>query len=152
MKLVTQKRLASKIMDCSARRIKFDPDRLSDIKEAITRFDISSLIKQGAITRIPVKGVSRVRAKKRQIQKRKGNRRGTGKRKGKATARQPKKRTWINAIRLQRKFLKTMRDKAIITSKIHSSLYKKAKGGFFRSKQHLKIYMEERDLLKKGKK
>jgi large subunit ribosomal protein L19e len=152
MKLNTQKRLAAKILDCSPRRIRFDPEKLADIKESITKFDINSLIKRKVIRALPVRGVSRVRARKRQLQKSKGKRRGYGKRKGKATARQPKKRRWINTIRLQRAFLRTLRAKEIITAKVYSSLYKKAKGGFFRSKQHLKIYIEERDLLKKGKK
>jgi len=72
MKLNTQKNLASKILEAGKRRIKLDPERLSEIKEAITRSDIKSLIKSGAIKKLNKRGVSRVRARFILVQKRKG--------------------------------------------------------------------------------
>jgi len=44
MKLNLQKRLAAQILKCSEKRIQLDTTRLSDIKEAITKADIKSLI------------------------------------------------------------------------------------------------------------
>jgi len=151
MKLTTQKRLAADILKCSKKRIKFDLSRLDDIKESITKADIKSLIKDKAITEKPIRGVSRARAKYISLQKRKGRRKGFGSRKGKKTARLPGKRRWINVIRLQRKFLKNLKESRLISQESYKDLYSKAKGGFFRSKSHLKLFIEEHDLIKKEK-
>jgi len=151
MKLKTQKRLASQILKCSPKRVKFDEDRLEDIKEAITKADIRSLIIDKAISKKNKKGISRVRAKKRATQKRKGKQRGQGSRKGKKTARAPKKNEWMNRIRLQRLFLKELKEKGLINKNTFRLLYNKAKGGFFRSKRHIKIYLEEHDLINEKK-
>jgi large subunit ribosomal protein L19e len=152
MKLVVQKRIASDVMKCSSKRIKFNQDRISDVKEAITKADIRSLVKEGAIKKQQKTGVSRVRAKKRQIQRSKGRQKGQGKRKGTFKARAPKKVTWMRKIRLQRIFLKELKDKELVTNQNYRMLYLKAKGGFFRSKNHLKNYLDENKLFQAKKK
>jgi len=148
MKLDTQKRLAAQIFKCSKNRIRFEEDRLEDIKEAITKADIRALVIDKAISRKNKKGISRVRVKKRNIQRRKGKQKGYGKRKGKKTARLPKKKDWMDRIRLQRAFLRYLKEKKLINNKTFRDLYKKSKGGFFRSKRHMNIYLEEHDLIK----
>ncbi len=148
MKLKIQKRLAAYILKCSPKRIAFDKERLDEIKESITKADIKSLIKDKAIIRTPVKGISRVRAKKRKLQKRKGRQKGAGSRKGKRTARLSKKDKRISTIRIQRDFLKNLREKGVISRNIYQNLYRKSKGGFFRSKRHIKMYIEENRLAK----
>lgn len=152
MKLTIQKRLASQILGVSPKKIVFDSSKLAEIKEAITKADIKVLIANNVIKAKQPKHTSKVRARKIALQKRKGKRRGPGKRKGKSTARLPKKKSWMNKIRLQRKFLKTLRDKDIIDNRIYQMLYKKSKGGFFRSKNHIKLYIEERKLTKENEK
>jgi large subunit ribosomal protein L19e len=149
MKLKLQKKLAAQLLKCSKKRINLDTTRLEDIKEAITKADIRSLISEGAIKKKPSKNISRVRARKISIQKSKGRRKGKGKRKGKKTARLPKKEAWMERIRTQREFLKELKEKGIIPSLIYQQLYLKSKGGFFRSKRHIKLYIEEHDLVKK---
>lgn len=149
MELKTQKRLAAQILKCSPKRIKFDNERLEEIKEAITKADLRSLINGKVITEIQEKGISRFRAKIRHVKKGKGRHKGFGSRKGKKTARLKPKRTWMNIIRLQRKFLKMLKNKKIIDNKIFRDLYMKSKGGFFRSKRHLEVYIEEHGLAKK---
>ena len=42
--------------------------------------------------------------------------------------------------------------KEFIEKKTYQKLYLKAKGGFFRNKRHIKLYLEEYGLLKKKKK
>lgn len=148
MQLKTQKRLAAQILKCSQKRIWFDMERASDIKEAITKIDIKSLIGDKAIKAKPVKSISKGRARKTKLQKRKGKQKGIGSRKGKKTARLPKKVAWMNSIRIQRRFLKELREKEIITKTNYQKLYLKAKGGFFRSKRHIKLYIEEHNLAK----
>lgn len=151
MKLKTQKRLAAQVLKCSKKRIKFDEERLEDIKESITKADIRALVIDKAISKKKKKGISRVRARKRQEQRKKGKQKGHGSRKGKKTARAPKKKDWMNKIRLQRSVLKNFKDKGLIDNASFRDLYKKAKGGFFRSKRHIKIYLEEHKLIKKTK-
>lgn len=149
MKLKLQKRLAAQILKCSTKRVWFDPNRLQDIKGAITKVDINSLIKDKAIKRKPVKGISRVRARKIKEQKRKGRQRGFGSRKGKKTATLSRKSSWIKRIRALRKLLIELKNKKEISRNVYQNLYLKAKGGFFRSRRHILLYIKEHNLGKK---
>lgn len=148
MKLGVQKRLAACVFCCSEKRVRFDPERLDDIKESITKADIKSLIKDKAIYCVPEKGVSRFRARKIKLQKQKGNRRGAGSRKGKRTARLPDKIDWMNRIRSQRALLKRLKYGEVIDNSVYKEMYKKSQAGFFRSKRHIKLYIEEHGLAK----
>ena len=149
MKLATQKRLAATLLKCSSDRVVFKPEHLHDVKEAITKSDLRLLISDGVISRQPVKGVSRVRARKIREQKRKGLRRGHGSRKGTPNASTPDKEKWMNKVRKQRAFLKELKDKELVTIQIYRNLYRKSKGGFFRSKRHIKLYLDDQRLWKK---
>lgn len=148
MQLKIQKRLAAQILKSSKNDIWLDSNRLDEIKEAITKADIKSLIKDKAIKAKKIRGISRYRARKRNLQKRKGRRRGPGSLKGSKGARLSKKRGWINHIRVQRVFLQNLRDKGVIDKSSYRPLYMKSKGGFFRSKRHIKIYMQEHGIIK----
>ena len=44
--------------------------------------------------------------------------------------------------------MKYLREKEIIEKKVYRDLYLKSKGGFFRSKRHLKLYIDEHGLKK----
>lgn len=147
--LKLQKRIASGILKCSKKRVRLDPERLSDIKEAITKADVRGLIKQGIIKEKPIAGISKVRARKTQAQKRKGRQKGGGSRKGKFSARANPKKVWMNTVRAQRKFLKELKDKGLLVPGGFWELYHKSKGGFFRSVRHIKIYISEKELVKK---
>lgn len=146
-----QKRLASQILKASKKRIKFDNQRLADIKEAITKTDVRQLINEGAILRVQKKGVSRARARHIQTQKSKGQRKGAGSRKGKETSRLPRKESWMKRIRSQRTFIKELKDKKVISNETYRNIYNKAKGGFFRSTRHIKIYLEDNKLFETNK-
>ena len=146
MELRLQKRLAGQVLKTSKKHIRIDPTVVADVKEAITKADIRSLISKGAIIAKPITSISRGRIRKNRLQKIKGRRRGQGSRKGKFGARLNKKRTWMNKVRIQRSFLKEIRDKEIINNKSFYDLYSKSKGGFFRSKRHIKLYIEEHRL------
>ncbi len=152
MNLNNQRRIVAKILKVGSKRVYFDPSRLDEIKEAITKSDLKSLIIDKAIKATPIKGISKGRIRKAKKQKRKGRRQGEGSRKGKATSRRGKKEVWVNKIRLQRKFLRLLKAKGVISQKIYRDLYKKAKGDFFRSKRHIQVYIKERGLtIKNGK-
>ena len=129
----------------------FDTERLSEIKEAITKSDIRALVDQGAISKVPTRGISRARINFAQQQKRKGKRKGHGSRKGSAGARTNKKMAWVNKVRLQRSYIKALRLKNVLQQSQFVELYKKVKGGFFRSKRHMELYLTEQGILKANK-
>ena len=147
MDLTTQKRLASEILKCSPNRIKFDTTSLKDIKDAITRADIRGLIIDGAVAKEQVVATSNSHSNFIKTQKRKGRQRGHGSRKGKATARLHSKSDWIRKIRLQRIFLKTLLSHNLIDKPSFRLLYRKSKGGFFRSKRHIQLYLTEHSMI-----
>ena len=144
-----QKKLAARILKSSPNRIKLKTEELPKIKEAITKADIKGLINKGLIKRKQVRGKGNFHTRKRKIQKRKGRQKGKGSRKGKAGARENPKRKWINKVRAQRNLLKTLKDKKYISNDIFKKLYRKVKGGFFRSKRHIKLFIDEQGLVKK---
>ncbi len=144
--LTLQKRLAGDVLSVGPKRIRFDPARLNDIKAAITKTDIRGLVRSGVISAIPVKGVSRVRARKNAVQRSKGLRKGPGSHEGKATARAPGKDLWMAKVRAQRKFLKQLKDDGVLTPASFKQLYRRSKGGYFRSIRHIKLFMNEHNL------
>ncbi len=143
-----QKRMAAEILKCSPKRIRLDNERISEIREAITRADVRSMIESGAITKEQKKGISKARHRKLLLQKRKGRRKGGGSKKGKKTAGLPKKKVWMNRIRLQRAFLRQLKNRETISKRTYRELYMKSKGGFFRSKRHISLYIEEHRMRK----
>jgi len=146
MNLNVQTRLAASVLKASSKRVWLDSTKLAEIKESITKEDIRTLIVQGSICLKPVRSISKGRQRVIKSQKSKGLRRGHGSLKGKKTARLPKKEAWMNKIRIQRKLLKELRDKEILTTSSYRDLYRKSKGGFFRSKRHIKLYISEHKL------
>ncbi|ABS55068.1 Ribosomal protein L19e [Methanoregula boonei 6A8] len=140
--VASQKRIAASILKCGVNRVWFDPERLSDIQNAISREDLRGLITDGAIKAHQKKGVSRGRARVRTAQRAYGHRKGAGKRKGAQGARTPSKRSWIQKIRAIRKVLVTLRDEGTIDRHLYRVLYRKAAGGQFRSVAHMKAQME----------
>ena len=149
MKLHKKTDLAAKVLKCSPRRVRFDTEKLTEIKEAVTKFDVRNLVKKGIIKKKPVKGIAKFRTRKKKVQKSKGRQKGHGSRKGKLTARSPKKKEWMKTIRAQRSLIKRLRDRKLIDNRAFYELYRKAKGGFFRSTRHIKLYVKEREMLKK---
>ena len=150
MNLKLQRRLAAEILKCGEKRVWMDPDELETIAEAVTKEDVRGLIADGLIKRKPVRGTSRARARIRAVQRAKGRRRGHGRRKGRKTARMPRKRRWIIRIRALRKRLKELKESGKLETRTYRTLYRKAKGGEFRSVSHLEAYIETHKLLQGG--
>ena len=137
MNLRTQRRMAAQILKCGIHRVWIDPAHLDEVAQAITKDDIRRLIREGKIVALPKQGVSTVRAKHIKMQKKRGRRRGQGSRKGKKTARMPRKVSWMIRIRALRRLLRKLRDRGEITPAEYRVLYAHAKGGMFRTKAHL---------------
>ncbi len=146
MRLVTQKRLAAAVMKVGKSRVWIDPEFIDEVSLAITKEDIRRLVDEGAIQRKPVRGVSRGRARYILGQKRKGQRKGPGSKKGKATAKFSKKERWMHKVRPMRRELRRLRDEGKITRRVYRELYLKAKGNAFRNTAHLRTYIAEQRL------
>ncbi|MEO2116906.1 MAG: 50S ribosomal protein L19e [Methanocaldococcus sp.] len=148
MNVSVQRRMAAEILKCGIERVWIDPTQLERVKMAMSKDDIRALIKEGIIKKKQKKGISSARVKKLKEQRKKGRRRGPGSRRGAAGARTPPKERWMATIRALRKTLKQLRDSGKIDKKVYRKLYRMAKGGAFRSRSHLFLYMKEHDLLK----
>ncbi len=149
--LSLQKRLAAEILGVGINNIKFDQERLEDISKAFRREDIEALIEDGAIYAEKPRRNSRGRINLRKEKRSKGRRRGHGKRKGSRGAREDKKRNWINRIRKIRRYLKYLKDTGVIDTATFRKLYRRAKGGYFKSLSSLKQHLEAEGILKKSK-
>ncbi|MEA2054798.1 MAG: 50S ribosomal protein L19e [Candidatus Thermoplasmatota archaeon] len=141
MDLKNQRRISANVLKCGKNRVWIDPDEIEEIGKAVTRRDIRNLVKKGIVDARKKKGVSRGRARETYEQKKKGRRKGQGSRKGTAYARRPKKRRWILTIRPIRAYLKQLRNDGVITPSVYRRYYVRAKGGEFKSKNHLKTHL-----------
>ncbi|MGQ9788308.1 MAG: 50S ribosomal protein L19e [Candidatus Hadarchaeaceae archaeon] len=148
MKLDMKKRLAAKIFKVGVNRIWIDPSHLTDVSAAITRADMKRLIKQGIIRAKPDSGISRGRLRKSNLKRRAGRRRGMGSRKGASGARTPRKTSWIKTVRPLRARLRELKKEGLLDRGEYRKLYRMVKGGSFRSKAHLNLYLKERGILK----
>ncbi|MEM5812770.1 MAG: 50S ribosomal protein L19e [Candidatus Aenigmatarchaeota archaeon] len=140
MDLKEKRKLAAKILKCGLDRVWIDPKRIKEVEEALTRRDIKRLIGSGVIKKLPKKGNS-----KRERRKRRGKGSIKGHRKDEA------KKQWMKKIRAQRRYLKYLRDKGMISKKSYKELYKKAKAGMFKSKSELKLYIDHNEMWENNK-
>jgi len=147
--LRNQRRMAASLLKCGKNRVWMDQDRLEEIARAVTKDDIRVLIRGKAIRAQQKTGISRGRKKINMQQKQKGRRKGHGSRKGGKYARFPRKQQWIRTIRPLRAYLKDLRANGEITPTYYRKYYRKAKGGEFRSKRHLKSHLVSDGILKK---
>ncbi|MGB9675393.1 MAG: 50S ribosomal protein L19e [Candidatus Nanoarchaeia archaeon] len=146
MSLLSQRALAAKVAKVGISRVRFNPENLKEIKEALTKADIKGLIKKGAIIILPKTTPSRVRAKARHAQRLRGRQRGPG---SKKKAKISKKELWVMKVRALRKLASKLKDQNKITPKTYNDIRAKIKGNFFRDKAHLLLYLERSGLIKK---
>ncbi len=131
MNLSKKKQLAAKVLKVGKKRIHFSNENLAEIKEAITKQDIKDLHAEGIITIKPVKGRKRIKKRK--------TKRGPGKIKKKVRRR---KQTYVKITRKLREYLKHLKKQGIISNELHIGLRKKIRMRDFRSKAHLREYLE----------
>ena len=135
-----QKKLAAKVLKVGKYRVWIDPEKKEDVDKAITKWDIRKLIKKGIIKELPEKIHRRSKSVKRK--------RGYGSRKGKKYSIVPRKRKWISTIRPLRRLLKELKLSGEIDNQTYKRMRLLAKGGVFRSRSHLRTYLEQHNLLK----
>ncbi|MCS6788355.1 MAG: 50S ribosomal protein L19e [Aigarchaeota archaeon] len=138
MQLRLQRRLAADLLGVGKNRVKFDPERLEDVEDAITREDVRALIEEGAIYAAPVTGHTRLRAKEKRV------------RKGGKYSTLTRKERWAMRVRAQRRYLKRLRDAGIIDRSTYRKLYLQAKAGRFKSVADIRNLLIEMGKLEKG--
>ena len=136
-----QKKLAARVLKVGKTKVWLDPTKMKDLEGAITKNDIRKMIKKGYIKALHGK----ISMPKRKIRKRKN----TGSRKGSKNAKVTAKRKWISTVRPLRARLKELRAEKRIDNITYRKLYLLVKGGMFRSRSHLQIYLEQHGIIKK---
>ena len=147
--IASQKRMAAEILKCGKSRIRITLGK--DVEEALTREDVRNLIRKGSIKKVQKKGSSRAAARKTLAQKKKGRRKGMGSRKGRMRARMPRKKEWMTSVKTLRAVIKDLRDSGRIERKDYRLLYRRVKGGMFRNRKHILLYLKEHEFLVEGK-
>ena len=145
-----KRRLAASVLNVGESRIWLnpDPDAATELADAITREDIREQIDSGNISVKPKKGNSRARHKARVAKRDYGHCKGPGRRKGAKGARTPSKDLWMAKIRALRRRLRELREDELIDRHTYRMLYKKAKGGEYRSTAHLNAYIKAKGLMR----
>jgi large subunit ribosomal protein L19e len=144
----TQRRLASVELKVGESRVWINPDPevAGELSDAITHEDIRSQIKAGNIKAKPKKGNSRSRIRVRAEKRAYGHCKGAGHRRGAKGARAPRKEQWMTKIRALRKKLRELRENDQIDRHAYRMLYRKSKGGEYRSLAHLNSYIKAKGL------
>ncbi|MEM0482521.1 MAG: 50S ribosomal protein L19e [Nitrososphaerota archaeon] len=141
MSLTIQRRLAAEILKCGESRVRFDPERIEDIEDAITRADVRQLIAEGAIYAAPKQGNTR---------RREAGKRGPGRRKGGKYSILSRKERWLLKVRAQRRYLKRLKAAKLLREGSYRHVYLQIKAGRFKSVAELKTYLKENGLLLAG--
>jgi large subunit ribosomal protein L19e len=145
LKLTIQRRLAADLLKCGIHRVKLDPEKLEEISEAITREDIRRLIKDGVIWKEQEKGISRARVGARKRKKS----RGPGSKEGGKYSRLSRKERWMIRVRAQRRRLKELRDRGLITRTTYRKVYMMVKAGAFKSVASMMEYLTQNNLIRR---
>ncbi|MEM5811525.1 MAG: 50S ribosomal protein L19e [Candidatus Aenigmatarchaeota archaeon] len=129
-----QKRLAAKILKVGIDKVFIDSSKIEDVKKAVTRKDIKNLIKKGYIKKLPEKVSFPYKKEVKRVKK------GSS---------MKEKTKWVRTVRALRKYLKELKESGKIEKNDYKKVYRWIRGGMFRSRAHMKIFLEQRGIIKK---
>jgi len=130
MNLKKKKALATRTLKVGKERIVFLKSRMDEIKEAITKNDIRSLQKEGAIVIKNIKGRRKI--------KKKGKKRSVGNIRKKVNKR---KQEYVKMTRKLRNYVAEMKKQGKLSKEEIKDIRKKIRNKAFKSKAHLKEYL-----------
>lgn len=131
MTLADKKELAKKTFNVGKERIVFVRERLSEIKEAITKQDLRDLLASGAIKIKDIKG--------RKLNVKRKNRRGSGKIKLKVNKR---KQEYVIITRKLRSYVSELKKQGRLSPEEATEIRKRIRNRAFKSKANLRTYIE----------
>jgi large subunit ribosomal protein L19e len=132
MQLAKKKELAAKVLGVGKGRIMFAPERLNEIKEAISKMDIIDLHKNGAISIRDVKGRKKIVRRK--------NRRRVGKIKQNVNTR---KTEYVIITRKLRAYVRGLFRTGKINADEKREIRKQIRSRKFKNKRQLKEHLED---------
>jgi len=135
MSIKFTKRVAAEVLDRGESSIWIKPDAIEDAKKAITRDDVRKLIKDGTIVAVKPQW-ERHKKSPRTVKKR-----GMGRRKGTAKARQG--RLWEKKVRSQRFLLRKLKLMGRVDKKTFNRYYLLVKGNAFNDKRSLLLHLSD---------
>lgn len=135
MNLNSKKRLAARTFNVGLDRIIFNPARIDEIKEAITKQDMRDLFEGKAILIKEIRG--RLKIEKRKTKRRAGKIKKTIK---------DRKGEYVRLTRKLRNFAKQLLVQGRVSREQHQNIRKQIKARAFRSKAHFKeiVKIEQR--------
>ena len=133
MQLNKKKELAARTLKVGKGRIVFNKQRLDEIKDVITKQDIRDLLRDKAIVLTEIKG------SEKKVKRKTRRRAGSIKKKVKK-----RKEKYVIMTRKLRKYVIEMKKKGKISREEFYDVRKKIRNKVFRSKNHLKEYLEGR--------
>jgi large subunit ribosomal protein L19e len=137
--LRAQRSMAAKVIGIGKNKVWFDPERISEIKEAITKQDILDLIKDGAISKRPIKGIKRRAGKRHLKRKIKGRRRKSG-----HIRKKIKQDNYPSRIRGLRAFLKSLKRNKKLSNEQFRKIYNLLKSGMIKNNQQILEYINKK--------
>jgi large subunit ribosomal protein L19e len=135
MSIKLTKRIAGELLKRGVSKVRIKEGFNPDAQKAITREDVRTMIKNGAIYTIKKKHNISAYSKVLKAKRIKGRRRGPGKRKGTLKARGGME--YKKKIRGQRRVLKALKEQQIIDNMKFRKYYALVKGGNFQTKASL---------------
>lgn len=143
MKLDKIKRLAMQILKTGEKNVWINPERKEEIEGCMTKEDVRQQIADGSIRKKLRKSQSKGRTRQLKKKRKRGRKRGAGKKRGTKKTRVQKKQTWVKGVRAQRKYLTELKENKKVTKKQYSKIYRLIKGGYFRGKRYIDLYLKE---------
>ena len=134
MNLRNKKELAARALKVGKERVVFVKARLDEIKEAITKQDIRDLHIDGAIM------IKEISGRKKNIKKK--GRRSTGQIRKKVNIR---KQEYVIMTRKLRAYVAEMKKQGMLSPEEIKEIRKRIRNRMFRSKAHLKDYIQNKD-------
>lgn len=138
----SKRRMSADLLKVGINRVRFDPEQLDRVDEAVTRADVRRLIHSGVIWVEQRKGISTGR-KNLLREKKRLRGRGAGSKKGPKRARMPRKDRWVAQVRVLRGYLKLLKQRGELPPDQLKLLYKKVKGGEIRSMRRMRELIAE---------
>lgn len=135
-----QRKLAARIFGVGESKVWMDPTKISEIEKAVSAADIRRLIKKGYIKK-------KLEKPKRPKEKKK-KRRYEGSRKGKKYSKISRKERWVKLVRVLRRYAKELKEEGKIDNKTYRKIRALIKGGMFKSRSHMELYLKQHKLIK----